>query len=244
MGQEKQVMAAGSGFQGTPRSRHDAASITRPTSSQQVSSGSSRLPSHFTMQQAHDSSPYGDRPALARYGMGLFAVGVATAARLALATVVEGQFPFLTFFFALVFAAWFGGLGPSLLALAISLVTVPPLLDQQGMFSIRGLAAQLGFGLYVVTGLAICLMGGSMRLAQLRAEASEAAARRKQLRLEEEVAERKRAEDEKDRLLLEQQRLRAEAEEQSAVLANLLEQAPVGITFFDSDLRIFRINPH
>jgi PAS domain S-box-containing protein len=176
--------------------------------------------------------------------MTLFAVGLATVARLALMPVLGYQFPFLTFFLALVFAAWFGGLGPSMIALAISLVPVPYFLDPPGSLVIEGVHARLGLGLYVGTGLAICLMGGSMRQAQLRAEASEAVARQGRARLEEEVVERRHAEDEKDRLLREQQRLRAAAEEQSALLANLLEQAPVGITFFDSDLRVSRINSY
>jgi PAS domain-containing protein len=38
--------------------------------------------------------------------------------------------------------------------------------------------------------------------------------------------------------------LRGAAEEQSASLAGLLEQAPIGITFFDNDLTVVRINAY
>ena len=114
---------------------------------------------------------------------------LATSARLALAPVMGSQFPLLTFFFALVFAAWFGGLGPSLLALGLSLVSIPLVLDPLGTLTIHGLPAQLAFGIYLPLGLAVALMGGSLRAAQLRAEASEAAARKEQRHLEVEVTE-------------------------------------------------------
>src|SRR4051812_19010325 len=132
MGQEKRAMVSGSWFSGTSHSRHDAVSIARPLSSHQGPSEEARHPSRLGSLEAHGPLPYTDRPAPVRYGMGLFAVGLATATRLALVPVVEGQFPFLTFFFALDFAAWFGGLGPSLVALAISLVTLPFLIGPQG----------------------------------------------------------------------------------------------------------------
>src|SRR4051794_37501217 len=115
MGEEKRVAASNSSFQANSPAPRGAASVTPSWRFERSAPGSSRLSAYFTMLEARDPSPYSDRPALARYGMGLFTVGAATAARLALAPVVEGQFPFLTFFFALVFAAWFGGLGPSLL---------------------------------------------------------------------------------------------------------------------------------
>jgi hypothetical protein len=116
--------------------------------------------------------------------MAIVAVGVATAARLALLPLVGDEFPFLTYFFALVFAAWFGGLGPALAGMGISLVAVPFLLEPASALLNQGFHARVGLGLYVMTGLAICLMGGSMRQAQLRAEASEAAAMGRRARLE------------------------------------------------------------
>ena len=174
--------------------------------------------------------------------MAVLTILLATSARLALAPVMGSQFPLLTFFFALVFAAWFGGLGPSLLALGLSLVSIPLVLDPLGTLTIHGLPAQLAFGIYLPLGLAVALMGGSMRAAQLRAEASEAAARKEQRHLEEEIARRRRAEDEKEALIQEQSRLRVLAEQQAAMLSSLLDQVPVGITVFDNDLRFSRIN--
>jgi PAS domain S-box-containing protein len=203
-----------------------------------------RLAARLFRREVRGPTPYSNRPASVRYGMAIVALGLAVASRLTLMPVAGDQFPFLTFFFALVFAAWFGGLGPALAGLGISLVTVPFLLEPAAALLNQGPQARIGFGLYGVTGLALCLMGGSMRQAQLRAEASEAAARGKQARLEEEISEKRRAEGENDRLLREQRLLRAAAEEQSAVLASLLEQAPIGITFFDSDLKVSRINAY
>ena len=65
-------------------------------------------------------SHFAGRSAFLRYCMAVLMILLATSARLALAPVMGSQFPLLTVFFALVFAAWFGGLGPSLLALGLS----------------------------------------------------------------------------------------------------------------------------
>ena len=126
---------------------------------------------------------FADRSAFLRYSVAVLAMIVAIAARFALAPVIGTQFPFLTFFVALVFAAWFGGLGPSLLALGMSLVSIPLLFNPLGSLAIRGLEAQVAFGIFVPLGLTIALMGGSMRAAQLRAEKSEGLARKEEAAL-------------------------------------------------------------
>src|SRR5689334_15854046 len=60
------------------------------------------------------------RSAVARYGSAVLVIALATVLRLWLNPVLEGS-GFALFLAAVVVAAWFGGLGPSLLALIASL---------------------------------------------------------------------------------------------------------------------------
>ena len=245
MGAEEPILHAGPRSTAQVRARRSAAVRTASANyaRSRLDRAVHRLPAALDFCDRRFSH-FADRSAFLRYCMAVLTILLATSARLALVPVMGSQFPLLTFFFALVFAAWFGGLGPSLLALGLSLVSIPLVLDPLGTLTIHGLPAQLAFGIYLPLGLAVALMGGSMRAAQLRAEASEAAARKEQQHLEEEIAGRRRAEDEKEALIQEQSRLRGLAEQQAAMLSSLLDQVPVGITVFDNDLRFSRINPY
>ncbi|HEU4682996.1 MAG TPA: PAS domain S-box protein [Nitrospira sp.] len=58
-----------------------------------------------------------------RYGVAVATVAVATALRFALHLWIPTGAPFLTYFLAVMFAAWHGGLGPGLFASLLSVVT-------------------------------------------------------------------------------------------------------------------------
>src|SRR4051812_16296988 len=64
------------------------------------------------------------------YGLALLAVGLATAIRLGLSPVLGDRFPFLTFFIAIVVTAWYGSLGPSLVAVCLSWLAIERLVLQ------------------------------------------------------------------------------------------------------------------
>jgi PAS domain S-box-containing protein len=128
----------------------------------------------------------GERSRLGRYGVAVGSVVLATAIRLALDPLVGTQFPFATLFFAVLVSAWFGGLGPALLAsgcggLAAAWFLLPPRfrLVVDDAESLGGLA------LYLAVSLGIAAIGGAMRRARGRAEAEarDAAARREELRV-------------------------------------------------------------
>jgi len=57
-----------------------------------------------------------------RYGAAVASVALALAVRATLAPVLQGELPFVSFFAATAAAAWFGGLGPSLLSTALGFV--------------------------------------------------------------------------------------------------------------------------
>lgn len=67
-----------------------------------------------------DRNPF--REPMRGYGVAVVAVAAAWVARLALDYVAPGQVPFLTFFFAVMAAGWFGGFGPAAIATLASLV--------------------------------------------------------------------------------------------------------------------------
>ncbi|WP_406699071.1 PAS domain S-box protein [Singulisphaera sp. Ch08] len=144
-------------------------------------------------------------PAL-RYGGAFLAVILATATRLGLYPLLGGQFPLSTFFTALVFAAWYGGFGPSLLALTlcgllISFFILPP----YGSFLLESHEGQVKFAAFLIVGLVISVMGGSIRAARRRAELAAEEDRAKQRQLEREVIERRGVEA---ALRVEKERLR------------------------------------
>lgn len=69
--------------------------------------------------------------ALKSYGIAVVAVGVATALRLLINPWITLETPFLTYFLAVLLAAWLGGLGPGLFSALLSTVTasyffIPP----------------------------------------------------------------------------------------------------------------------
>lgn len=113
---------------------------------------------------------------LLHYGSALVAVALATVIRLALDPFLGDSFPFLAFFVAMVFAAWYGGYGPSLLALVLSWLSFDYFLlhDSQVLYRSK---SQIVFAFFVV-GLAVTVLGGSMRAARRRALASASEARR------------------------------------------------------------------
>ncbi|MGZ6972286.1 MAG: DUF4118 domain-containing protein, partial [Thermoanaerobaculia bacterium] len=85
------------------------------------------------------------RPFL-RYGAAVGAVAVACGLRLALAPVLGSRLAFVTFIAACLFAAWYGGIGPGVLAsvlggaLAVLLFQHPTRPDPDLAFSLGGYA--------------------------------------------------------------------------------------------------------
>lgn len=84
----------------------------------------------MTDQITRPKSRWGD--AVARYGIALLSVVIGVGIRLPLASTLGSAVPYITLFPAVMFAAWFGGLGPGLLASLLSLAAaeffvIPPL---------------------------------------------------------------------------------------------------------------------
>jgi PAS domain S-box-containing protein len=174
-----------------------------------------------------------------RYGAAVLGVLLAVGLRTLLVPVLHAQVPFITFFPAIVFAAWVGGLGPALLALGCSLMAAPFFFDPVGMPVLQEQADRISYVLYGGVGLAIALMGGSMRQAHEWAERQRELATSEKLRQQEEAGRRREVEQERTRLAQQRDRLLEELEARQAFTEAVLRQVPAGILVADARTETF-----
>src|SRR5215213_40899 len=125
---------------------------------------------------------------LLRYGVAVLAVGMAFLVKLLLDPLIVQETPFLLIFGAIMISAWYGGLGPGLLAtftggLATDYFFLPPTGSLSG-FSLEAVPLLV----FLVEGTLVCLLVEALRAARSRAEDStlEAERRRELLRRNEE----------------------------------------------------------
>ncbi|WP_168222106.1 ATP-binding protein [Aquisphaera giovannonii] len=145
-------------------------------------------------------SPPSLRPVLS-YSSAAILVVLAALLRVILAPMIGPQLPYMPFFFALIIAAWLGGMGASLAALFLSLAAVPLVvapIEQKSPALTRQAAAVDGAS--VAMGLVATLLGTSLRTSQSRAAESLRLVAGERRRSSEECARRRAAEEEKDLL--------------------------------------------
>ena len=127
------------------------------------------------------SGPQTIRAQLPGYAVAVLAVGLALLVKLLLDPLIEEESPFLLFFGAVMIGAWFGGLGPGLLATALAALaagyfflspTYPPLAGDFGQV--------LRLALFVLEGLFISVLVAAMRSARRQSEARALQSRRNQ----------------------------------------------------------------
>src|SRR5580704_1625949 len=103
------------------------------------------------------SSRHLDHPALRRYAVAIFSAAAASLATIGLASLLHGKAPLLFFTIAVLASAAYGGLGPGLMATALSIAIVELFFHPEMFFlSIPHanifLFAILGIGTSVVLG--------------------------------------------------------------------------------------------
>src|ERR1700730_3901882 len=104
-----------------------------------------------------------------RYGCAAVAVALAIWIRLLLDPVLGLGYPYATLFFAIVLAAWYGGLGPALFAVILGALSADYfLVSPRGEFIVDGFDEQGGLLLYMGAGVGIALLGAVMESAQAR----------------------------------------------------------------------------
>src|SRR5215207_3419665 len=115
---------------------------------------------------------------LLRYGVAALAVEVAFLIKLLLDPLIEQETPFLLVFGAIIISAWYGGLGPGLLATILAGVATDYFfLHPTGTFSGFSLEA-VPLLAFVLEGTLVCLLTEALRTARWRAEASKLDAER------------------------------------------------------------------
>jgi len=141
-----------------------------------------------------------ERPFVQRYGVAAAAVLIAFLVRYSLDSVLGDKLPFAGFVIATTLVAWYAGFGPSIATFATGFLLanwyfIPP---RHSLWSDR---SDIGPNIStLIVGATIILFGRSMHLARQRADAHAREAIAHQKKLEEEVLERKRAEEEVRRL--------------------------------------------
>jgi two-component system, LuxR family, sensor kinase FixL len=110
---------------------------------------------------------------LLRYGLAFVAVALATALRLLLGPLLGGQTPYTAYFLAIAFTAWYGGLGPSLIALAASAgVSTYLFIPPRGSFLVHGIEDQSALALFLFTGAVVALLSNVQGAGRRRVEGS------------------------------------------------------------------------
>src|SRR5262245_49127774 len=110
------------------------------------------------------------RSALARYGFAVASVVVATGLRAALTPLVDDQFPFVTFFPAVLLAAWYGGLGPALLATVLGGVSATFFFLEPALsLEVAGSRSRQSIVVYGVISAAVVLFGQAVHRTSVRA---------------------------------------------------------------------------
>jgi PAS domain S-box-containing protein len=112
-----------------------------------------------------------------RYGVAVLVVGMALLVKLLLDPLIAEQSPFLLLSGAVMVGAWFGGLGPGLLATVLGALGADYFfLPPEGSFTGLG-AAFLPLFLFMLQGLLISLLAAALRSARQRADSSALEAR-------------------------------------------------------------------
>src|SRR5215204_6329977 len=120
---------------------------------------------------------------LLRYGVAVLAVGMAFLVKLLLDPLIVQETPFLLIFGAIMASAWYGGLGPGLLAtVAAGLATDYFFLPPKGSFSGFSLET-VPLLLFFLEGTLVCLLAEALRAARSRAEEGTLEAKRQGERL-------------------------------------------------------------
>jgi len=111
------------------------------------------------------------RSRLQRYGFAVLAVAIALLVKLLLAPLIQEESPFLLFFAPLVVSAWYGGLGPGLLATVLaSLSSDYFFLIPTYSFTLISFGKGLRLCLFLIEGFSISWLSATLKAAKQRAE--------------------------------------------------------------------------
>jgi PAS domain S-box-containing protein len=120
----------------------------------------------------------GFRSSLFRYGISAIAILLAFAVRMLLDPYLGDYYPIVTFLVPVILIAWYGGLGPSIVAIIGALMLARYFfLAPRHSIGVEATEDQLGFALYACAGLVMTFFAQAWRTAHRRTEISEEQAR-------------------------------------------------------------------
>lgn len=171
------------------------------------------------------------------YIIALLFVLLATIVRMVLDPVLGEEFPFVPYLCAIVFSFYFGGLGPSLMTMALGFVATGYFfLTPRGSVLINNLQSQIGGAFYLAVGGSTILLMEGMKAAQRRANHNEEELLRKQAALETEIRERREAQEAYVKLL--RRMVSIQEVERSRISRELHDQCGQDLTALDIGLKI------
>jgi signal transduction histidine kinase len=104
-----------------------------------------------------------------RYAVAFLATGIALLARVLLTPVLADDLPYITLFAAVAFSAWFCGVGPSFLALALAIVGARYFIIQPAhSFALPGSEQMLGLIIFLAVSALIIVFGEMSRRQKMR----------------------------------------------------------------------------
>lgn len=180
------------------------------------------------------------------YALALLLLAAAVGIRWSFLTAGEDRVLYLPFIVALIFAAWYGGVGPALVTI-LGGVAANGGLTATGPSTLVGQIFGLGF--FVFAGITIAFLAEAQHAAHGRARQGIFDLQGKRRQLEAEI-ERRREVERKLRLreqeLIRQADELAEVQKQTSLSLALIDtfvmKAPVGMAFLDPGLRFVRVN--
>ncbi|MBS1912778.1 MAG: PAS domain S-box protein [Bacteroidetes bacterium] len=124
------------------------------------------------------------RKRLLRYGCSILSIALAACIRHLLNPLLGHQHIFATYYLAVFVTAWYGGLRPALVAVALGGVATELVLPRDlHLFEADGNERAVGLALYIAVSSGIAIIGGLMRTARSRAEAAANEERQQRARL-------------------------------------------------------------
>src|SRR5215470_2533387 len=181
----------------------------------------------------------------AQYGVAVVSSVGALLVCLLLEGALNGRPPLALFMIPVMVSAWFGGLGPGLLAALLSGLASDYFLTKPHFtFFNFDMADREGLTLFLtISGLLTWLIE-TTRVARQRLGAGTRDAEQRQIELEEQIVERERARAERERLITERERLIADLETERARLKAIVEHIPAGVILAEAPTgQIVMVNP-
>jgi PAS domain S-box-containing protein len=116
-------------------------------------------------------------PPWVSYFVAVAAVALATLIRWMLVPLWGSRLPFITFFPAVMVAAWLGGLGPGLLATALATLSAVWFFEPLGAFSVASVEGVIGVAVFVAVNVLISVLNEQVYRTRARAESGHEALR-------------------------------------------------------------------